>query len=178
MLGVSGERLHRVDGRAKEEPVEELLMRERDRPQLRGQCEREQEVGHGQEALPLTLDPGGDVGVLALRTVAVATGVVAVAGDVATITDVDVSPARRRAARGDVVHRPAMAGQNGVADALAVRSGVPDDDVGQLDGHDGGRRSEPHEAVDLVNCPGRGLLGEVGVDGGGRRRAVPEVPPG
>jgi len=175
VAGVGGELEEGLSGRGHQQAVDDLLMRAGEAAQLGGQREGDEEVGAGQQARALALQPPAGLVGVALGAVPVAAGVVAVLPGATVITGSEVSAEGGGAAGLDVAHGLAVRGQQARSAGLAVdRSGVAED-VRQLQ-HEGTGGSEAlHQAVDGIAGGLVDLLGEVGVDLGGSDAGMAEV---
>ena len=105
---------------AKEHIIHELLVTARERAELAGQREGDQEVGHGQLQFVLLLEPTLGVLVLALGAMTVATRVILVDGLVAVRAGVDVPTQGGRAAAFNRAHGPEVARQHLVTKPGAI----------------------------------------------------------
>src|SRR5439155_3428584 len=83
--GIGGEFKQGGGGRGHEQPVDELLMRLGKATQLGGEGEGDEEVGAGQQARALFVQPASGLVPVALGTVSVVAGVVAVLPGAAVI---------------------------------------------------------------------------------------------
>jgi len=86
VFGVQGEGLQGGSGGLKEQIVHALLVRAGERAQCLGQCKGHEKVGDGEQERPLLFQPAGGLGVLALGTMPMLAGMIAVLQVAALLT--------------------------------------------------------------------------------------------
>ncbi len=172
---VGGELEERGGGRGHEQAVDELLMRPGERPQLGRQGEGEQEVGAGQQAGPLPVQPAPGLVPVTRGAVPVATGVVAVLAGAAVITRPDVPAEGGGATGGDVAQGAALRGQQRGPVEPLVDLAHRANDVRELEHGRPGRSEALHQPVDRIDGGLADLRREVGIDLRGPGARVAEV---
>jgi len=140
VFGVEGASLQSGSGGLKEQVVHTLLVRAGHGSQCLGQGKGDEQRGHGQQPLPLRVEPPGGVVVLARGPMAILAGMVAVLEFVALCALGDMTAERFGTAWFNGLHGCQGAWGHPVAEAGAVVGSMPPEDGGQLD-H--GRPREP-----------------------------------
>src|SRR6266545_3615075 len=121
--------LERGRGRTKEQRVDRLGLLSSERAELRRQCKGDQEVGNRQQQRLLLGEPGLGSVLLTRWAVAVATGMVAVAGDLARRAGVDVATKGLGTTLGDRLQRLKQALGQRAAKARAIGRPVAAEDL-------------------------------------------------
>ena len=133
VCGVEGESLQRGSGGLQEQVVHTRLVRAGDGAQFLGQGKGDEKRGHGQQQLPLLVEPPGGGGVLARGTMAVRAGMVAVLAFLARCALGDMTAESFSAAWFNGLHGCQVACGPLVAEAGAGVGAMTPEDVGQLD---------------------------------------------
>ena len=161
---IVGEFQERFGSRDHEEAVEDLLVRACEGTKLSGEREGDQEVGAGQEAAALPVEPSPGLIGVALWTMPVAARVVTVASDVAVVARAEMSPEGRRSARLDVPHGRPMRRQHALTVGLPIGGPRFAEDVREFQ-HGASLLLEAlHQPVDRIDGGLMDLLCEMGVD--------------
>jgi len=125
---ILGKLLQSCGGGAKEQRIDRLRVCSSDGTQFGGQREGDQEVGNRQEQRVLRGEPGLGSVLLAGWTMPVATGVIAVAGELTGRAAVDMAAKRLGSARFDRLHRPQLALGQRTAKAGAIGRSIAAED--------------------------------------------------
>ncbi len=132
VFGIGPERQQRIRDRAEQSVVQRLLVELEERvEQLVGDGEDEVEVGHGQKLILALLEPLLAIEPLTLRAVAVATRVVTLGHDTASVADVEMPAERCGSAQLDGPHHPLLADGKPVG-VMPVGIAIAAQDVGHL----------------------------------------------
>jgi len=118
VLGIGGQFLGGGSGAAEQEAVNHLGMLAGQWSQVRGQSERQQIMGTGQQARLLFFQPGGRLLAMTLGTMPVAAGMIGVANLRAVVALCHMAAEKRGAAKFDVAHGPQFLGEQRVMGAI------------------------------------------------------------
>lgn len=173
VVGIKRELLDRGGGSLHQDVVEAFLMGAGERPQLLGKSGGNEEVGAGEHARALFLEPAFGSFLLAFGAVAILAGMVAVVLAPAVLARVDVASEVGRPAALDIFESSAMTGQEFLPEALPVRRAMEADDVRHLRHRRvAGGLKIVHQSVNGRNRFTADYGRQVGVDGRCGRAAV------
>jgi len=133
VLGVEGESLQSGSGGVKDQVAHPLLVRAGHGSQCLGEGKGDEQRGHGQQQLPLLVEPPGGVVVLARGTMVMRAGMVAVLECLALGALGDMTAESFGAAWCNGLHGCQVAWGHPVAAAGAVVGAMTPEEVGQLD---------------------------------------------
>lgn len=135
VFGVEGECLQGRSRGLQEHVVQTLLVRTGSRPQCLRQGKGHEKIGHGQEQLPLRVEPPGGLVVLARGTVPMLAGMIALLECLAICALVDMTAKSLGTALCNILHGSQVACGHTVAETGAILGSMESEDVSQLD-HD------------------------------------------
>ena len=128
---IAGDALQGLRGGAEQDPVEDLLVAQSQRRDLRRDGEHDVEIGHREQLRGARLEPGRPLVAQAGRAVPIAAGVVGDALGAAVIAAIHVPAQRARAAAAQRRHDGAPGGRDRVAALGQERGAEAADDVAQ-----------------------------------------------